>query len=321
MPFEIWQRDDLDDVLRIPELVACGFRNDKAIAAQFGVGQDNRQGRYLIQAADIIGLIGRPKPGRIKVTGRGKTLMGATLRQRPDLIRQIVVDTPAARETLKILGRTPMTALQVQAYFHKYALAGGKDGKPYSVATLKRRVAPFLNTLVSVGIVKRTNSIYRRTRLGTSMLAVKPKIVQKAGSGKAASHGRGVDPARRRSIELAAAEFAEMHYRRQGYPIKARYADNCGYDIEVYDPLVSDPICVEIKGTAVARSFIVFLTPNEYKAMRGKPESYRICVVMDALRSPDLHEFFYEMSTKSWIDADTSQRLVIREMMGARLTV
>ena len=322
VPFQIWQRDDLNDVLRVPELVVRGFRTDSAIAAQFGKGEDGRQGRYLVQAADIIGIIARPKRGRIVVTGLGKTLMGAPIAQRPDLIRQIVVDTPAARETLKILGRTPMTAEQMEAHFQTHNLGVDKNGKPYGKETLKRRVGPFLNTLASVGVATTRKNVFSRTPLGTSMLAIKPKVIHPGAASGTKRAKRTVNPARRKSVELAAMAFVENYYENvQKYRITRRYDHNCGYDIWVHDPLLPDPICVEIKGTSVAKSFIVYLSPNEYGEMMKNPQTYRVCVVMDALGSPDLREFFYETTSKCWIDADTMQRLVITTMTGAKLTV
>lgn len=101
----------------------------------------------------------------------------------------------------------------------------------------------------------------------------------------------------------------------------ARYADNCGYDFEVWDSLLREPLCVEVKGTSTAAGFIVELTRNEFEKMRAKRSTYRICVVLDTLGAPDLREFFYETSSGHWIDADTPQRLVITARVAARLTV
>lgn len=254
--FQIWQRDHVTDVLRIPELVASGFKNDRAIAAQFGTGEDNRQGRYLIHAADIMGLIARPARCRIVVSGLGKTLMGAPTAMRKKLIRRIIVDTPAAREMLKLLGRKPMTASEVESYLEKHGLATDRNGKPYSVDTLKRRVRPFLNTLVSIGVAANRKNFYSRTALGTSMLRIRPKTTRPTASARKAKGAiKKVNVARRKSIEVVAADVVENYYTAiQGYKITRRYADNCGYDIEVHDPLISEPLCVEIKGTAVAKS-------------------------------------------------------------------
>jgi hypothetical protein len=219
---------------------------------------------------------------------------------------------------LKALARTPMTSLAAIKFFRDGGLTD------YSLSTLERRVPPFLRTLTALGLATESGGVYSRSTLGGTMTKAKAKTVL-PGAPKGnlkKSRRRVVDIFRRKAIETAAIKRTEKHYMSQGYDVRSREAENIGWDLEVTDKLLSEPICVEVKGTSVApHAFKVELTPNEYTAMKNNKENYRVCVVSNALGTSHLHEFFYEAANDRWIDADTAQILVVEDAISARLSV
>ena len=62
------------------------------------------------------------------------------------------------------------------------------------------------------------------------------------------------------------------------------------------------------------------LTPNEYAAMRAHRDSYRLCIVSEALAEPRLSIFAYSLEAQRWQDA--SERVLdVSESVAARCSV
>jgi len=62
---------------------------------------------------------------------------------------------------------------------------------------------------------------------------------------------------------------------------------------------------------------VVDLTPNEYAAMRAYQESYRVCVVTNALTAPYLEVFSYSPDSRQW-ESPERRVLNIQEIIAAR---
>ena len=64
---------------------------------------------------------------------------------------------------------------------------------------------------------------------------------------------------------------------------------------------------------------VVDLTPNEYRAMGQYRDSYRVCVVTNALTTPSLAVFAFSPETGRWESA-AGHVLAIQEIIAARCT-
>jgi hypothetical protein len=65
---------------------------------------------------------------------------------------------------------------------------------------------------------------------------------------------------------------------------------------------------------------VVDLTPNEYAAMQRHRDSYRLCVVPNALTNPCLEIFSYSQDSGLW-ESGTGSVLHIQDIVAARCTV
>ena len=130
-----------------------------------------------------------------------------------------------------------------------------------------------------------------------------------------AAGGYQPDLMQRRRVEEVAVEMTTQHYMQLGYAVQSVEGDNIGWDLTA--TLDRRTLRLEVKGlSAITGS--VELTPNEYAAMRRYQDSYRICIVTNALESPNLKIFSHSLDTGQWED-NSGISLQINEMVGARL--
>lgn len=124
------------------------------------------------------------------------------------------------------------------------------------------------------------------------------------------------DPLRRQRVERAAVEKTVNYYERLGYTVYSVENDNVGWDLEaVYEGL---KLLIEVKGLS-GSDLSVELTPNEYEQMKMKRnrDSYRLCVVTEALIQPKLSVFAWSSDTQRWEDQEGNP-LCVREIVSAR---
>lgn len=125
---------------------------------------------------------------------------------------------------------------------------------------------------------------------------------------------RQLDPLLRSRIERAAIEEVTQHFQRIGYTVRSVERDNVGWDLEASHGNIT--LRVEVKGLS-GSDITVELTPNEYARMQEHRESYRLCVVTNALNAPRLSVFGYSNDSGRWEDRD-GVPLNIDEIIGAR---
>lgn len=115
-------------------------------------------------------------------------------------------------------------------------------------------------------------------------------------------------------IEKAAVDMVIKHYKSLGYDIEDRQKDNIGWDLEAKYGEIE--LHLEVKGNASAEAF-VRISRNEYKAMMKNRDSYRLCVVTNALKSPQLYVFASE-DTGEWTwEEDSRLHLKLDEQIAA----
>jgi hypothetical protein len=126
---------------------------------------------------------------------------------------------------------------------------------------------------------------------------------------------RQPDPHRKKQVEQNAVNLTIRHYQQQGYVVDSVELDNVGWDLEA----IRDPVLlrIEVKGLS-GQAINIELTPNEYDKMGQYKESYRICVVTNALGStPQFAEFSFHDESGNW--QDNGQRVLeITEVVAAR---
>jgi hypothetical protein len=123
-----------------------------------------------------------------------------------------------------------------------------------------------------------------------------------------------VDSEKRKRIENSAVDFVIKNYEKNGFIINSVEQDKVGYDLEASKGNLT--LRIEVKGRE-GEEIIADLTPNEYRAMKEYYKDYRICIVTNALKKPDLTVFSFEQDI--WTD-ESGNKLIIEETTGARLS-
>lgn len=122
------------------------------------------------------------------------------------------------------------------------------------------------------------------------------------------------DPFLRHEVERAAVEETNKHFTAEGYVVDSVERDNVGWDLQAgRGPIM---LRLEVKGLS-GPEMCVELTPNEYARMQEYRDSYRLCVVTNALADPKLAIFAFSSDIQSWADQE-GRPLAIQEIVAAR---
>jgi hypothetical protein len=122
------------------------------------------------------------------------------------------------------------------------------------------------------------------------------------------------DPFLRQKIERIAIDLTCKRFNQLGYTVQSVERDNLGWDLEASQ--ASRLLRLEVKGLS-GNQLTIELTPNEYTAMQSYRESYRLCVVTNALTTPSLEVFAYSPDSGQW-ENDGRTVLRVAERVGAR---
>ena len=128
---------------------------------------------------------------------------------------------------------------------------------------------------------------------------------------------RQPDPSRRQEVERIAVECVTAHYNQIGYRVDSVEKDNVGWDLNAVHG--RRQLRLEVKGLSGSETRFE-LTQNEYRNMQAHRNTYRICVVTEALTSPTLTVFCFVHATGEWQDRD-GRLLEINEVTAARCGV
>jgi hypothetical protein len=118
----------------------------------------------------------------------------------------------------------------------------------------------------------------------------------------------------RQAVEKKAVEVVWAHYDQLGYDVESVESDNVGWDLTAKLKKVS--LRLEVKGLS-GDALCVEVTPNEYSHMKEFQDSYRLCVVRSALKSPKLDIFVFNNESGYW-ENQKQERLVLEERVAAR---
>lgn len=130
---------------------------------------------------------------------------------------------------------------------------------------------------------------------------------------------------RRQAVERAAINFVSDHYASLGFDVASVESENVGFDLIAKSKELT--LNLEVKGRS-GPEIIADLSFNEYKVLKAfqreaKPSAqYRVCIVVNALTNPVLHDFRYLKSGKAgnWFDPATGNVLEIKALEAARLS-
>ena len=125
------------------------------------------------------------------------------------------------------------------------------------------------------------------------------------------------DPLIRTKVERAAVATVVRYYTGLGYTVCSVEEDNVGWDLVA--KFEKRELKIEVKGLSGAETR-VNLTPNEYAKLKQYRESYRICVVTQALTAPQLATFAYSPDSERWEDQH-GRVLDFDEIVAARCRV
>jgi len=123
--------------------------------------------------------------------------------------------------------------------------------------------------------------------------------VNKPNAKQHGGHGWQIDPRQRKRIEEAAVREVMRYYANElQYDVEDRQNEHCGWDLEATKDGVV--LHLEVKGIA-GDEVAVELSANEYKWMKKKRSSYRVCIVTNALsKTPRLSIYAYVAGSKQW---------------------
>jgi hypothetical protein len=127
---------------------------------------------------------------------------------------------------------------------------------------------------------------------------------------------RQPDPHLRSQVERAAVEVTARHFTLSGYTVDSVEGDSCGWDLTALQG--AEVLRLEVKGLS-GSELVVELTPNEFARMQEHRDSYRLCVVINALAAARLSVFEYSADAGTWTDGD--RRLDIETRIAARCRV
>ena len=110
-----------------------------------------------------------------------------------------------------------------------------------------------------------------------------------------------VDAKARKAVEEAAIKYVTKEYQKRGYEIVSREKDNIGWDLDA----TNGRICLKLEVKGVASSTIsVHITHNEKSKMEANKKHYRLCVVINAIKNPQMIVFVWDNSLDKWVSED-----------------
>jgi len=125
---------------------------------------------------------------------------------------------------------------------------------------------------------------------------------------------RQPDVFKRQEVERSAIKKVKEYFEALNYNVNSVEKDNVGWDLEAQSD--DNKLLLEVKGLSGKR-LAIELSPNEFYQSQVE-EKYRICIVTNALTSPTLNIFRFEVKTKKWTN-ENGHTLLLEKVIGARL--
>ena len=163
---EIPQADTLENVVDTVFFVAKGFDSFQLIAKKLGLTK--RQGRYYRLAAELLGLIKRPKRNRAVLTQLGKDFLDANNQEKRSILFEQVFKIPIIQTVIGLLVGAKGSILQEEV--SNILIEAIKESTQQMI---KRRLKTILSWLLSLGIVTQNGSLIKLVDLPHSINYIK----------------------------------------------------------------------------------------------------------------------------------------------------
>ncbi|MDR3367174.1 MAG: DUF3883 domain-containing protein [Prevotellaceae bacterium] len=123
----------------------------------------------------------------------------------------------------------------------------------------------------------------------------------------------------RQLVEKNAIKEVMDYYENLGYEIISVEKDNVGWDLNAKNEMTE--LKLEVKGLS-GNLIAAELTPNEYKNLQKNLDSYRLCIVTNALtETPNLKIFSYSEEKGGKWTTENGIILKFEDLVGARVCV
>ena len=126
---------------------------------------------------------------------------------------------------------------------------------------------------------------------------------------------RQINAFKKQQVETSAIETTIKYFEALDYIVISKEKDNIGWDLEATN--INETLLLEVKGLSGNISSIE-LTPNEYKNLKDKKKHYKLCIVTNALTTPKLEVFSFNIGSNIWTNT-LCETLLIEERIGARM--
>ncbi len=131
-------------------------------------------------------------------------------------------------------------------------------------------------------------------------------------------HAIKVDVEARKQVEKAAVIFVTKEYRKLGYRVVSREKENIGWDLDATKSGIT--LKLEVKGLS-QNQVSVRISKNEHDSMMANKDSYRLCVVTNAIKKPTLIKFLWDKDVKAWVSEMDPSILLSIELKPSYLAV
>ncbi len=145
--------------------------------------------------------------------------------------------------------------------------------------------------------------------------AIKRKRTQETRSGRRWQQ----DVEKRARVEKMAEEAVARWYSERGYSISGVQHECFGWDLEASKPR-ERVLQLEVKGLS-GSSVLIELTPNEYRQMKKRCQTFRLCIVTqaDKLKDQKIHQLRFQRNS-SQLEDDEGRVFRLAEVVGARVS-
>lgn len=119
---------------------------------------------------------------------------------------------------------------------------------------------------------------------------------------------RKFDSALIAEVETCATTAVRQYFQGLGYRVMSVERDNVGWDFEARKG--SELLRLEVKGRSISELRFE-LTPNEYAKLQEHSDTYRLCVVCDALDSPEIYVLQPRQDGSLWKVESENREIVV----------
>jgi hypothetical protein len=140
-------------------------------------------------------------------------------------------------------------------------------------------------------------------------------VVENAAKSSGRQVFRQPDVFKRQQVESAAIKTVKEHFEKLNFMVDSVEKDNVGWDLEAVDQ--DNKLLLEVKGLS-GKTIAVELSPNEYYQSQVEQIKYRLCIVTNALTTPTLYIFSFDIEINKWT-SDSGHTLLLEKIIGARL--